>query len=44
MAAALDVPEKDLADGAHLLSPEGWIGVDMGIENVAVTSDRPPRH
>lgn len=41
LVATVDVPAGALADGPHLFSPEGWVGVDMGIENIAVTSDRP---
>jgi IS605 OrfB family transposase len=40
LIATLDIPEPLVADGPHLDQPDGWIGVDMGIENIAVTSDR----
>ncbi|MCW4355962.1 transposase, partial [Hoyosella sp. YIM 151337] len=41
LIATIDVPEADLTTGDHLAQPDGWIGVDLGIENIAVTSDRP---
>lgn len=41
LIATIDLPDPPVRAGEHLQSPEGWIGVDMGIENIAVTSDRP---
>ncbi|MEW2478867.1 transposase [Mycobacterium sp. NPDC049093] len=44
LIATVDVPEPAVRAGGHLGTAEGWIGVDMGIENIAVTSDRPLAH
>lgn len=41
LIATVDLPEPAVRTGEHLGTAEGWIGVDMGIENIAVTSDRP---
>jgi IS605 OrfB family transposase len=41
LVATIDLPEPPVRTGDHLDASEGWIGVDMGIENIAVTSDRP---
>ena len=40
LVACVDVPAEPLAIGEHLLDEAGWIGVDLGICNIAVTSDR----
>lgn len=40
LIATVDIPEASLRTGAHLDRADGWIGVDLGIENIAVTSDR----
>jgi IS605 OrfB family transposase len=39
--ATIEVPDPPVRTGDHLHSDQGWIGVDLGIENIAVTSDRP---
>ncbi|WP_166905285.1 RNA-guided endonuclease TnpB family protein [Mycobacterium sp. DL440] len=41
LIATVDLPELPVRDGEHLNAAVGWIGVDLGIENIAVTSDRP---
>lgn len=41
LLATLDIPEPDVADGPHLDTAQGWIGVDLGVDNIAVASDRP---
>ncbi|MDH6194164.1 putative transposase [Mycobacterium frederiksbergense] len=41
LIATLDLPDPPVLVGAHLDTEAGWIGVDLGIENIAVTSDRP---
>ncbi|MEW2479669.1 transposase [Mycobacterium sp. NPDC049093] len=41
LIATVDVPELPVRTGDHLNTAEGWIGVDLGVENIAVTSDRP---
>ncbi|MED5812162.1 transposase [Mycolicibacterium sp. 050232] len=41
LVATIDVPEPSVRTGENLNNPAGWIGVDLGIENIAVTSDRP---
>lgn len=41
LIATVDLPEPAVRTGEHLDTAEGWIGVDLGIENIAVTSDRP---
>ena len=41
LIASVVVPEPLASTGAHLHSSDGWIGVDLGVENIAVTSDRP---
>ncbi len=40
LIATVDLPGPPVRTGAHLDRPDGWIGVDLGIENIAVTSDR----
>lgn len=40
LIATIDVPDTPVRTGEHLNSAGGWIGVDLGIENIAVTSDR----
>jgi hypothetical protein len=40
LIATIDLPDPLVRTGAHLDRPDGWIGVDLGIENIAVTSDR----
>jgi putative transposase len=41
LIATLDLPDPPVRTGAHLHNNEGWIGVDLGVVNIAVTSDRP---
>ncbi|UNB50883.1 transposase [Mycolicibacterium sp. YH-1] len=41
LIATVDLPDPPVRTGAHLDTSAGWIGVDLGIENIAVTSDRP---
>lgn len=41
LIATVDIPDPLLRAGGHLDTAAGWIGVDLGIENIAVTSDRP---
>ena len=41
LIATVEVPEPEVRSGERLTTPAGWIGVDLGIENIAVTSDRP---
>jgi putative transposase len=41
LIATLDLPDSPVRTGEHLQNADGWIGVDLGIENIAVTSDRP---
>jgi IS605 OrfB family transposase len=41
LIATIDLPEPAVRTGAHLQTAGGWIGVDLGVENIAVTSDRP---
>jgi putative transposase len=41
LIATVDLPDPPVRTGEHLQSANGWIGVDLGIENIAVTSDRP---
>jgi len=41
LIATLDLPDPPVHTGDHLHSAQGWIGVDLGVENIAVTSDRP---
>jgi len=41
LIATVDIDEPSLRIGEHLATPAGWIGVDLGVENIAVTSDRP---
>lgn len=41
LIATVDIPEPEVRSGEHLAAPAGWLGVDLGIENIAVTSDRP---
>lgn len=38
--ATVDLSDPPVRVGAHLDAAAGWIGVDLGIENIAVTSDR----
>jgi IS605 OrfB family transposase len=40
LIATIDLPEPPVCTGGHLRSAGGWIGVDLGVENIAVTSDR----
>jgi len=40
LIATVDIPDTPVRTGAHLDTAAGWIGVDLGIENIAVTSDR----
>ncbi|MDT5363550.1 MAG: putative transposase [Mycobacterium sp.] len=40
LIATIDVPDTPVRTGEHLKGAGGWIGVDLGIENIAVTSDR----
>ena len=41
LIATIDRPEPQLRLGDQLRTAAGWIGVDLGVENIAVTSDRP---
>lgn len=41
LIATIDLPVRQTNTGDHLNDPKGWIGVDLGVENIAVTSDRP---
>jgi IS605 OrfB family transposase len=41
LIATIDLPDPPMRRGEHLHDGGGWIGVDMGVENIAVTSDRP---
>jgi IS605 OrfB family transposase len=41
LVATIELPEPPVHTGEHLNSAAGWIGVDLGVENIAVTSDRP---
>ena len=41
LIATIDLPDAPVHTGAHLQTTGGWIGVDLGVENIAVTSDRP---
>jgi putative transposase len=41
LIATIDLPDQPVHTGAHLQTADGWIGVDLGVENIAVTSDRP---
>ena len=41
LIATIDLPDQPVHTGEHLQTPNGWIGVDLGVENIAVTSDRP---
>jgi len=40
LLATVDVPEPPVRTGNHLQAADGWIGVDLGVQNIAVTSDR----
>jgi putative transposase len=40
LIATIDVPDTPVRTGDHLHSAQGWIGVDLGVVNIAVTSDR----
>lgn len=40
LIATVDLPDPAVRTGAHLDTAAGWIGLDLGIENIAVTSDR----
>ena len=39
LIAAVDAPTAPLKHGPHLGRQDGWLGVDMGIVNIAATSD-----
>jgi putative transposase len=39
LIATIDAPTAPLKDGPHLARQDGWLGVDMGIVNIAATSD-----
>jgi putative transposase len=41
LIATIDLPDPVVHTGEHLQTADGWIGVDLGVENIAVTSDRP---
>jgi putative transposase len=41
LIATIDVPDPPVHTGEHLQTADGWIGVDLGVQNIAVTSDRP---
>ena len=41
LIATVELPDPPVRTGEHLQNTDGWIGVDLGIENIAVTSDRP---
>lgn len=41
LIATIDVPDPPVHTGEHQQTADGWIGVDLGVENIAVTSDRP---
>jgi putative transposase len=41
LIATIDLPDPPVRAGEHLQTGDGWIGVDLGVENIAVTSDRP---
>jgi IS605 OrfB family transposase len=41
LMATIDVPHPPVHTGEHLQIADGWIGVDLGVQNIAVTSDRP---
>jgi putative transposase len=41
LIATIDLPDPPVRAGEHLQTVDGWIGVDLGVENIAVTSDRP---
>jgi IS605 OrfB family transposase len=41
LIATIDLPDSPVRTGEHLQTAQGWIGVDMGVENIAVTNDRP---
>jgi putative transposase len=41
LIATIDLPDPPVRIGEHLQTADGWIGVDLGVENIAVTSDRP---
>ncbi len=40
LIATIDLPDPPVRTGEHLQNAEGWIGVDLGVHNIAVTSDR----
>jgi len=41
LIATIDVPDPPVHTGDHQQTADGWIGVDLGVQNIAVTSDRP---
>jgi putative transposase len=41
LIATIDLPDPPVRAAEHLQTGDGWIGVDLGVENIAVTSDRP---
>lgn len=41
LIATIDLTDPPVRTGEHLRDADGWIGVDMGVANIAVTSDRP---
>ena len=40
LIATIELPDPPVRTGEHLQTTHGWIGVDLGVENIAVTSDR----
>jgi putative transposase len=40
LIATIEVPDPPVHTGEHLHRADGWIGVDLGVQNIAVTSDR----
>ena len=40
LIATIELPEQPVQSGNHLEDADGWVGVDLGIENIAVTSDQ----
>ncbi|AOW94468.1 transposase [Rhodococcus sp. WMMA185] len=40
LIATCELPDPPVEVGEHLRTPDGWIGVDLGIVNIAVASDR----
>jgi putative transposase len=41
LIATIDVPDTPVRTGENQQAADGWIGVDLGVQNIAVTSDRP---